>query len=147
MQSLTRVTLVYSGFVFFVLIDLGLRFVWLSRAAWTCNEGIFWGVAFPDYLLLGGSIVLLGYLSFLWRQAGTLALQWGSLAALLGGGVNLADRLAHGCVLDYLAWPGMLSTVFPHFNIADGLLLFGLLSLIGISLWHHQTDPVSVRHK
>lgn len=54
----------------------------------------------------------------------------GCFLILLGGGSNLIDRLFSGSVIDYI----QVSSVFPTFNIADGLIFFGvcLVSLFPI---------------
>lgn len=124
-----RVAYAYSGFVFLGLLDLTFRFFWAARLTFTCNTGVFWGMSFPEWLMLPVLILFLGYLLVLFvRYSNTLAKL--SLAAMLSGGsVNLVDRLGHGCVLDYWAWPGVLATIFPNFNLGDMLLLLGLLGL------------------
>jgi lipoprotein signal peptidase len=133
MFSLTRASFVGSGFVLLALLDLGLRFLWLEGSHFTCNSGALWGLPFPSGVILIGTIAILGYLFFLWNRTKDLVMRTLLLMILLGGSVNLIDRLSHGCVLDYLSWPGILESIFPRFNVGDSLILLGILCLIGCS--------------
>ena len=123
-----------SGFVLIALLDLGLRFLWLERGHFTCNSGIWWGLSFPSGVILIGTIAILGYFIFLWSRTKDLVMRTLFLMVLLGGSVNLVDRFAYGCVLDYLSWPWILVATFPNFNGADMLILLGLFGLGGIRL-------------
>lgn len=46
-------------------------------------------------------------------------------AVFIGGVTNTIDRLAHGCVTDYLHPP-----FFPSFNLADIMVFLGVVTLI-----------------
>lgn len=129
--------LLVSLFVFSALVDLSLRLFWLEREQWTCNVGVFWGIPLPPVLLWLGIAGIFIWCLWLWsRLEGALA-RGALLAILIGGGVNVIDRLIHGCVLDYLSWPFGLSAFFPNFNLSDMLVLLGLLGLGWIFLTHH----------
>lgn len=134
MSPLTRATLLSSGFVLLGLSDLGLRFVWLERGALVCNPGVFWGLALSPGLILAAGAGLLGGLAWLCLRQADLPTRMALLAMLIGGSVNWVDRSLSGCVLDYFAWPLGLSAIFPNFNLADMLLLLGLLWL-GWDYW------------
>lgn len=119
-----------SLFVFVGLLDGGLRFLWLERDYWTCNSGVFWGMALPQaFLWLAAGSILLGcfWLLFQWRGSG---MRWSLIALLIGGGLNMLDRALHGCVLDYLHWPFGLASFFPNFNLSDTMILIGALTLL-----------------
>ena len=135
MFPLTRASLIGSGFFLLALLDLGIRFLWLERGHFTCNSGIWWGLPFPSGVILVGTIAILGYFIFLWSRTKDLVMRTLFLMVLLGGSVNLIDRFAYGCVLDYLSWPWMFESIFPHFNIGDSLILLGVSCLISYSIF------------
>ncbi|TXH02358.1 MAG: signal peptidase II [Candidatus Moraniibacteriota bacterium] len=126
-----------SLFVFTTFLDVWLRFFFLERDQWTCNEGAFWGLALPSawlWSLAGLFLLILGYVASSTRYRGERLF---FVAILLGGGVNMIDRLFFGCVLDYFSWPWILGTVLPNFNLADMLILLGFFGLGWKNLSHH----------
>lgn len=91
-----------------------------------CNPGAAFGIAVPGIILWIGIALLLIMVSWRlwWAHDGRERLAW--LVIFIGGVVNALDRLLEGCVRDYLTlWP------FPSFNVADMMLLLGVLYLLG----------------
>lgn len=129
MLSRARGVFAYSGFVFLGLVDLGFRVFLAERQAYTCNIGGFWGITLPQWFMLPSLIFLLGFLMLLLCHSYGTWVRFSLVLMLVGGSVNLMDRLSYGCVLDYWAWPGVAGALFPNFNLADMLLLLGLTGL------------------
>lgn len=123
-----------SLFVLIGLTDLALRFFLLERSTWTCNEGIIWGIFLHPTILSIATGGFLFLLSWYFVRSEVFEERLFLLPMLLGGGTNALDRVFHGCVLDYFAWPGVLDTFLPNFNLADMMLLLGLFGLGGIFL-------------
>lgn len=91
-----------------------------------CNSGIAFGIVLPETLLWVGLAVLLVGVSW---QLGRVEDEWERLAwsaILIGGVVNGFDRFLEGCVRDYFTLGP-----FPSFNVADMMLLLGVLYLLG----------------
>jgi lipoprotein signal peptidase len=57
------------------------------------------------------------------------------MLVILGGGLNLYERLSEGCVKDYLSFFGIL-----HFNYNDIIILVGLVILTGGFLYEKRLD-------
>jgi signal peptidase II len=111
------------------------------------NPGIAFGV-FSDspspwtrVLLILGSIVVIGAIAWLFVAGhGGGAMTAAGLALLLGGATgNLADRIVHGAVTDFLeVWLG--SYRWPAFNVADSAITIGAVLIILDLFWgakHH----------
>lgn len=89
------------------------------------------GVAF-GFLSGGGAVVLActlvalaALLIYFFRHPARRGL-WIPTGLLLGGAIgNLADRLMHGAVTDFIKLPH-----WPAFNIADVAITFGVLALV-----------------
>lgn len=139
MKLLQKETFICSLFVFIGGIDLFLRFRWLMREEWTCNEGIMWGVKLPLGVILLLGALLLGYVFFLFARAKHFEEWFFLFLLLIGGGINVLDRIFHDCVLDYFSWPGVLGTLLPNFNLADMMLSFGLMGFLWVNFLNHQT--------
>ncbi len=108
------------------------------------NGGIGWG-------LLSGTPLLATVVVGLVSLAVLLAIDraWSRLssirklgAAVVGAGVasNLIDRIRVGGVIDPLS----VGEWFPHFNLADGAIVIGLLVLV---LTNRSFDPRDDRHR
>ncbi len=134
MSEQARVPGAVSGLLFISLLDLSLRFYWLERGVYGCNDGAFWGLGLSRELILGAGTLALAGLGWLLVQETNRKVKLALLAMLVGGSLNWVDRLFTGCVLDYLTWPLGLSAIFPNFNLGDMLLLLGLFWL-GYSYW------------
>ena len=104
------------------------------------NEGAAFGFlndagGWQHYLFIGlASVFSVILLIWIWRERERNLLLASALALVLGGAVgNLADRLMHGFVIDFLllhygGW------TFPAFNVADIAITMGAILLILDSL-------------
>ncbi len=104
---------------------MALRFGLFPAVRTICNAGIAWGIALPaPALWFGVSLCLvIVILNACWASSVGQRLAW--MAIVLGGGVNTADRLYHGCVADYFH-----PLLFPSFNVADMMIFLGVLFLL-----------------
>ena len=95
-------------------------------------------VGFSPYLALVGAVIVVAILYFYHRtKPQDLWLRIG-LALVLGGSLgNLADRIFHGYVIDYID-----VTVWPVFNFADAMINVGV-ALIALRLFIRGKRDVS----
>ncbi len=101
---------------------------------YVCNNGISFGLFFPNLLFWLFSILLI-ILFFLYlnKEISSSKSLFIGLGFLFGGVFsNLNDRVFFGCVFDYITiniWGG-----FPIFNIADIAILIGGIFIVIITL-------------
>lgn len=121
-----------------LLVDLGLKLIPLGarkallpgllQLVSTRNQGVAFGLlaGHPFLSLLLGCLLVLSLA--LWLRSQALPPFEGLCAGLMLGGAlgNLADRLLHGAVYDYLQFSFVS---FPAFNLADACLSIGALLL------------------
>ena len=98
----------------------------------TCNTGVAFSM-FQGYgsIFALVAVVVAAYLAFeIWRWRSGLA-EGAAYGLILGGALgNLADRLQHGCVVDFVhVYYGWFN--FPVFNVADSAITLGAASWIG----------------
>jgi signal peptidase II len=114
------------------------------------NPGIAFGVLadssspWTRILLIGGSIVVIGVLAWLFavgHSGGTLTMA--GLALLLGGAAgNVTDRIFHGAVTDFFE-VRFGDYHYPAFNVADAAIAIGAALIILDVLFgakHHATE-------
>lgn len=106
------------------LFDLAYRLK--SPEITVCNPGIAFGIALPDTFLWIGLFVLLFGISWHFSRVQDKGERLAWSAVFVGGTVNTLDRFLEGCVRDYLTLGP-----FPSFNLADMMLLLGVLYLFG----------------
>ena len=123
-----------SLFVLFVLVDVWLRFFFLERGHWTCNQGVFWGITVPPGLFWLGAVMLLGWCIWLFLAQREEFNQGMIALVFIGGAINLLDRLLFGCVIDYFSWPWVFGKFLPNFNLADMSILLGCLGLFVVTI-------------
>jgi len=112
-----------------------------------CNKGIAWGIAIPEkifWLFWTAVIVVLAVLlikisqktSVLSRQENGLKFRFQerlAIAAILAGAFsNFIDRMARGCIVDFIDL-----RIWPVFNFADICIVLGGLLLLAriLKLW------------
>lgn len=130
-----------AGFLFSVLAkalaDTFLRAPLPIAGSWlgldyATNPGIAFGIALPPVLqpvLIGLAFCTLLLFRRLWLPHPFCRIGMGLI--LGGGAANILDRLRDGRVTDFLVlWP------FPLFNVADVLITFGAVLLLGGELRH-----------
>ena len=100
----------------------GGMFSFMADASVEIRMLLFVGAALLAILLL---------LLFLWRHPAEERLVPMTLGMILAGAVgNLADRLVHGEVIDFLNVHLMNGYVWPSFNVADSLIVVGTIILM-----------------
>lgn len=81
------------------------------------NYGVSFGVNFPGLAVV--SFLLLVLLAYWWWKERS----WGLILVLIGGSLNLLDRLMFGFVRDYWRIPG----TGLYNNVNDWLIFLGLV--------------------
>ena len=116
-------------------LDYGSSIQVLSFLYWThtCNTGVAFSL-FQGFgsIFAAVAVVVSAYLIFeIWRWRSGLVEGW-AYGLILGGALgNLADRLQHGCVVDFVhLYYGWFN--FPVFNVADSAITFGAACWIGL---------------
>lgn len=91
------------------------------------NTGTVFSLPVPQPVILAASVVLLGLFAFaLVRSFGRKGSAWPALLMIVLGAVsNLADRLLHGAVIDYLVFFGISAV-----NLADAMIVAGVAMLL-----------------
>ena len=88
----------------------------------SCNVGFAFGLGEASWPILFFVLVLVGY--FLFKEKQKLLIF--GLSLIIGGGfANLVDRLAIGCVRDFISLG-----FFPSFNLADAVITLGVLMIL-----------------
>lgn len=98
------------------------------------------GQGWQRWLFTAIALIAAGLIIHLLRRSLDQFLFCGSLMAILGGAVgNVADRIQHGHVIDFLLfyWD---TWYFPAFNIADVAITCGALLLILDELRRHRRE-------
>ena len=97
------------------------------------------------YLLILGSVAIIGVIAWLLVASRHLnALSAAGLALLLAGATgNVADRMVHGAVTDFLqVWlrflPWRIFNPWPTFNVADSAVTIGAILIIFDVLFRRQ---------
>jgi signal peptidase II len=116
--------LIETGMDYQQQIDL-LPFFALFRVH---NDGIAFSMlsGFGDTALIALTIIVIGFVSYLWWS--TAPTRWISrfgFALIIGGAIgNLIDRMLHGYVIDYFLFH-LPSWSFAVFNLADAYISVG----------------------
>jgi len=107
-----------------------------------CNEGAAFSFlsdagGWQRWLFIGlTSVIAVAIFIWLWALSGPQRLLRCALALILGGALgNLWDRVAHGCVVDFIQVflefiPMQLFNPWPAFNVADSVITVGAILLI-----------------
>ena len=117
----TPVGVVDGFFSLTLVMNPGLAFGMLSSTptAWRWIVGLLSAAALSVLAMVGVRLLPTG--GWMTRLA---------LGFIFGGAVgNLIDRVAHGSVTDFVVWR-VGSHVWPTFNVADAVLLVGVLGLL-----------------
>ncbi len=99
----------------------------------TWNQGVAFSLlsSFGDTALIAITLAILGFVLFLWRQAGTHRLVPNIGFALITAGAlgNLIDRIWFGHVVDFILFH-TANWSFAVFNLADSFITLGAIALL-----------------
>lgn len=114
-----------------------------ARFALYENRGIVFSITAPRALIISFSIaILLGIGVWLIKRVSpSPAERWGAALILAGGASNLFDRIAYGAAIDYLS----LEPIARWVNLADGMILAGVLALVMRHARKHRSPPTNQR--
>ncbi|MDP2632678.1 MAG: signal peptidase II [Candidatus Curtissbacteria bacterium] len=99
-----------------LVVKLGIQTV--------CNRGFAFGIA-PTFLNGLISILVLGVVAYLAIKETRGIFLLGYFLIIAGGLSNFFDRLARGCVLDFVDLK-----IWPVFNLADSAISIGVFVLV-----------------
>lgn len=121
---------VHGIFVIGILIgidQLVKYFILEKNIAYTCNEGIAFGIKLPIILLTIIWLPIMAYIFYLWQNKlnAKFLSQLPFLLIISGGLGNVIDRMIHGCVIDYIPFLN-IST----FNLADAFISVGVILIL-----------------
>lgn len=121
-----KAVLLIPALVVFDQLTKALALLFLTTV---CNTGSAFSLPFSSLFL---TTIIIGVLAFVFARSskGDYNLP---LALILGGGIsNLVDRIFHGCVVDFIDLPLLLS-----FNIADSAITAGV-ALLFVTLFFNK---------
>ena len=129
LKTASKVLLAFVFLVFTVTFDQVSKYAASKYFTLWCNEGgIFgFGTGVGSNLLISlASVGILIYFIYLVFQQGKYRENFAFILVLSGGLSNFVDRLAYGCVRDFI----QIFKWFPAFNLADVFISLGVLYLI-----------------
>lgn len=116
----------------FVLGDQLSKNSVVQSMAFTKNPGIAFGIALPQFVIIGLTIALLALIIFYTNKELKFSsrLTQLSLSLILAGGLsNLYDRLTRGFVVDFISLDFRIFR-YPDFNLADAYIFTGVLLIL-----------------
>lgn len=121
-------SVVDNWFALVLAWNRGMSFSLLSDADW-------WGPWFLGTVAVLASAVFIHWMGE--KPEGRAPwLQPAGLGLIVGGAIgNLADRIQHGAVVDYLLFYHN-NWAFPAFNLADSAITLGVVLLLAHGLWY-----------
>lgn len=117
--------ILFAAFLFVICQIVRLiATVWRDEAYFSCNAWGAFGIPFSPVVL--SVLALAAFLLFFygWRATEDFSEAWPWLMLIAAGASNFFERLAYGCVTDYVFLPH-----FPAFNLADVFLTIGAVAL------------------
>ena len=144
MKATTKTTAIFAAVVFLVVLDRLFKVLTISlkpeiylfgdwfRIILAKNQGIAFSLPLFGWWLNSTIIlIIICLLYFFVLKIKKIAYLEAvlALAIILGAGSNLYDRLKFGYVIDYFSLK-----YYSIFNIADGLILVGLVCLLWVTV-------------
>lgn len=115
----------------FLVVDVGSK-IWaqnfLDSAQIVCNYGIGLGISMKYIWIIAGSIAGLLVLAYMWyatRQYASMLYHIAFGAVFVGAFSNLFERIAWGCVIDFIPFFGLWTM-----NVADALISVGVAIIV-----------------
>ena len=108
------------------------------------NTGAAWGMALPKWFLVGISLVAsVGFLVYFFKCKGSMWMKASCILVASGSFGNLIDRaFFKDGVIDFLSFT-FGKYPFPVFNIADSLVVVGIIMLLITTIVEDKKDGVS----
>lgn len=126
------------------MLPVGEHFAWGTRAGWvgfmpSTNEVLAFSLPIPNAVIwpVGVAVVIALIVHAVRRRMATGRFDVLLLAVILGAISNLTERIALGGVTDYLS----VTSMFPAFNIADLLIIGGVIGWWFASYFQACNDP------
>jgi signal peptidase II len=130
-ETMSQEQVIQKGrfFLFFLIlitIDQVSKYLIRSKGGfYICNKGIAWGIKIPEVSFWVFWLILIFLLFlFLYKKGGHNNF-FPFLLILSGAISNIIDRLALGCVIDFIDLG-----FWPIFNLADVFLVLGTIFLL-----------------
>lgn len=115
-------------FLFFLfVVDRVLKLYFVNYGSYVLNPGVAFGIigANPGLVQITHIFLTCVLVLYLYKIDSNIQVKCSILAVILGSISNLLDRFMYNGVVDYIdVW------IFPKFNIADLMVVFGALLLI-----------------
>ena len=117
-------------FFLFVLLIVSDQFIKLLFSKNSiCNKNIAWSIPIAPGFFYFFWLIIFFFLVYYFMKSKN-HFEKIALAFILSGAIsNLADRIMHGCVIDFIDL-----RVWPVFNLADVYITMGILFLLTIKI-------------
>jgi signal peptidase II len=110
-------------FIFLVSIDQFFKSIFSVNS--TCNKNIAWSIPIASGVFYFFWLIIFFWLIYCFVKSENNFERTALAFALTGATSNLADRLIHGCVIDFIDLK-----FWPVFNLADIYITIGVAVLI-----------------
>ena len=109
-----------------IMIDQFFKYlIRLKGGFYICNKNIAWGIKLPGALFWVFWLIIIFLLLLFLRRKGFQDYFFPFVFILSGSISNIIDRLAFGCVIDFIDLK-----FWPIFNLADSFLILGAILLL-----------------
>jgi signal peptidase II len=109
-----------------ILLDQLSKYLIRSKGGfYICNSNISWGINIPNAIFHVFWLFLIGFIILLLIKKQSICNPFLLLVILSGAVSNMIDRLAYGCVIDFIDLK-----FWPVFNLADVFIFFGAVLLL-----------------
>lgn len=122
---MTRIIFLFFAFSLIFIDQLSKYLIRQWGGFYICNQNIAWGIKIPEVLFWILWILIIIFLVFALYKKSFKKEAFYIILILSGAVSNIIDRLAFGCVIDFI------DLVFwPVFNLADAFITAGALCLL-----------------
>lgn len=118
-----KIILLFSVLVF--LDQFSKYLIRLQGGFYICNKNISWGIKIPEFLFWLFWMVIIFLIIFLLYKKRFAHGNYYVILILAGSVSNIIDRLAFGCIFDFINLG-----FWPVFNLADVFITAGVILLL-----------------